>query len=600
MPGSGKTFVAKHLIESLRKDGIKVGELALTLSQGGSLRRVAGKIWLVTGSLLVHRGIFRSVLTLVSAYKVLRMSSKVKLVFNWLYLCGLIRRESKHAEILVLDQGLAQALWSTLYYGEARPAELTACQFLQSLLKQMAIEALHVVNVVAPDDCIENRLARREHGKSPLDRDRQGAWNRAILVTGEAKLMIDKLSQSTPSILLTDISNSGNDLNIAELDRIRQLIDRKPCVVFVANRGYGLTSSRRNLIKRFLDSGWKVIIASADDDESRELQAMGACLEPVIFNRGGLKPLADLRCYLRLRAVYRRWRPNLIQHFHAKPVLFGALAARQVLGGQVKVVNTITGLGRAFTAGGLSAWLAGLGYKSAIPVSDVTIFQNRDDRALFLERNWVSQPAARLIASSGVDTKRFSIVERSGRDSRAPVIVMLGRLLRQKGIPEFAEVAARIRKRLPGARFLLAGEAESGHADAMTPEWLQQQTDIEFLGRLPDVVPVLLQADLFLFPSYYREGVPRALLEAAAMGLPVIGFDVPGVREAVRDGETGYLVEDRNVDALTTRVAELLDDASLRHNMGLAARNMIEESFDVRSIETQYVEVYRGLGMEVN
>lgn len=370
-------------------------------------------------------------------------------------------------------------------------------------------------------------------------------------------------------------------------------------MVFAANRGYAITSSRENLVNRFLASGWDVVIASADDAESRQLADIGARLEPVIFNRGGLTPVADVSCYFRLRGIYQRWRPALVHHFHAKPVLVGSIAARQVLGRRVRIVNTITGLGQAFTAGGLASWLAARGYRVAIPGADLTIFQNRDDRALFLERNWVSESRAQLIEGSGVDVARFSPVDRGGRDARQPVVVMIARLLRQKGIPEFVEVAQAIRKRIPGAKFLLAGEAEPGHPDGVPVDWLRQQDDVEFVGRLDDVVPLLERADLFLFPSYYREGVPRVVMEAAAMALPTVGFDVPGVREAVRDGETGYLVGDRDLRAMIARVGELLDDAGLRLEMGIKARQLAERQFDLRAIEARYFDAYRSLGLEL-
>jgi glycosyltransferase involved in cell wall biosynthesis len=177
---------------------------------------------------------------------------------------------------------------------------------------------------------------------------------------------------------------------------------------------------------------------------------------------------------------------------------------------------------------------------------------------------------------------------------------MLGRLLRQKGIPEFAEVARRVHCRWPSARFLLAGELDPEHPDAVTNEWIREQKGIEYLGRLADVAPVLNAADLFLFPSFYREGVPRVVLEAAATGLPTVGFDVPGVREAVRDGETGYLVPDRDVEALTARVVELLEDESLRLTMGRAARQFAVDAFDARAIEAQYLQIYRELGSDID
>ncbi|MQM37963.1 N,N'-diacetylbacillosaminyl-diphospho-undecaprenol alpha-1,3-N-acetylgalactosaminyltransferase [wastewater metagenome] len=372
----------------------------------------------------------------------------------------------------------------------------------------------------------------------------------------------------------------------------------QPVVVFAANRGYALTSSRIALIRCFLDQGWVVVLATADDAESRSLVELGARLEPVVFNRGGLSPAADWKAYRRLLAIYRRWQPSLIQHFHAKPVIFGTLAARRVLGDSVSIANAITGLGHAFITGGVGARLAGWGYAASMPRGDVAIFQNRDDRQLFLDRGWVSDGQVRLIASSGVDVERFTVVDRSDREGQVPVVVMLGRLLNQKGIPEFVGVGRRIRQRWPEARFLLAGEEDPVHPDAVTADWVRDQDGVEYLGRLSDVGPLLAEADLLLFPSY-REGTPRVVLEAAATGLPTVGFDVPGVREAVRDGETGFLVADRDVDALTERVSTLLEDEAQRLVMGQAARRMVEADFDVRAIQQQYLDVYRELGAEV-
>lgn len=373
----------------------------------------------------------------------------------------------------------------------------------------------------------------------------------------------------------------------------------KKTVMFAANRGYALTSSRTALICKFREQDWEVILATADDPESRSLVARGARLEPLVFNRGGVAPAGDWRAYRRLAEIYHRWQPSLIQNFHAKPVIFGTLAARRVIGNSVRIANTITGLGHAFIRGGLASRVAGWGYAASMPRSDIAIFQNPDDRQLFLDRQWVNQDQSRLIASSGVDVERFCVADRSGRRGQPPVVVMLGRLLAQKGIPEFVEVARRIRQRWPDARFLLAGEQDPVHPDAVSPGWIESRGEIEYLGCLSDVRPLMGEADLLLFPSYYREGMPRVVLEAAATGLPTVGFDVPGVRESVRDGETGFLVPERDVGALTDRVSVLLEDDAQRLAMGEAARRMVEESFDIRAIEQQYLAVYRELGIEI-
>lgn len=366
-------------------------------------------------------------------------------------------------------------------------------------------------------------------------------------------------------------------------------------VIFSANRGYALISSREAIIVKFLDEGWQVVLATADDDEARYLVGLGAKLEPVKFNRGGFAPILDWRAWRRMCAIYSRWRPDIVHHFHGKPIILGTLAARQMLGSVPAVVNTITGLGHAFINGGLAARLVSAGYKLALPQSDVTIFQNRDDRQLFLERGWVQASKARLIIGSGINLSRFEYCERKGRKV-VPIVIMIGRLLRQKGIPEFVEVAREIKKRWPEVRFLLAGEEDHDHPDSVTPKWIRDMGNVEYLGRLSDVRTLLAQADIMLFPSY-REGVPRAVMEAALTGLPVIAFDVPGVREAVRHEETGYLVPFRDVSSLTERLVELIQDPQIRLAMGLAAKKFTERNFDIKRVHKDYFDVYNEFGV---
>lgn len=370
-------------------------------------------------------------------------------------------------------------------------------------------------------------------------------------------------------------------------------------ILFAANRGYALTSSREAIIMRFLEMGWRVVIATANDYEALRLKACGAILEAVTFDHGGITPYEDLHAWCRMLAIYNRWQPAVAHQFHAKPVIIGTIAARSIQGSGLNVINTITGLGQTFISGRPSSCLARLGYRVALRRSDVTIFQNRDDMALFLDRGWVNKNSGRLIVGSGVDLSRFEFIDRRGRNNVAPVVIMLGRLLRQKGIPEFVEVAQRIRHRWPAARFLIAGEEVPDHPDAVTIDWVCEQNGVKYLGHLQDVRPILAKADLLLYPSYYREGVPRVVMEAAATGLPTVAFNVPGVREAVRNGETGYLVPKGNAKALQTRVEELLKNEALRLRMGRAGRIMVEKFFDVRKIQKQYFDIYRELGFDV-
>src|SRR5699024_4333570 len=243
--------------------------------------------------------------------------------------------------------------------------------------------------------------------------------------------------------------------------------------------GYALSNSRKGLIQKFLNANWRVVLATADDDHAQDLVRLGAELEPVDFDRGGLSVLSDVLAYRRMSQIYRAYRPVMAHHFNAKPVIAGTLAARRVLKGDARVFNTITGLGHAFVEGGMTAWLAGMGYRFALPHAEATVFQNSDDRDLFLRSAWLEESKARLILGSGVDINRFDKVDRTGRDA-APVIVMIGRLLRQKGIPEFVEVASRIHESWPDARFLLVGEEDPSHPDAVSSVWIHAQQSIEY------------------------------------------------------------------------------------------------------------------------
>ena len=370
--------------------------------------------------------------------------------------------------------------------------------------------------------------------------------------------------------------------------------------MFSANRGYALTSSRRPLIETFLAGGWHVVIATTDDTESQELVDMGAVLEPISVDRGGPSLLNDLSVFQRFKEVDKKWQPVLVHNFHAKPVIIGTLAARTTsIGTRTRIVNTITGLGRALVAGGLSRTLASAGYRLASRQADATVFQNEDDRDLFLKRGWITRDRARLIVGSGVDIERFRFVLRRGRVPSQLKVLMISRLLGQKGVPEYAEAATRIRRNLPGTRFLLAGEFDPSHPDALNEEWVSAQQALEYVGHKSDVVPLLAEADLLVFPSYYREGVPRAVMEAAATGLPTIAFDVPGVREAVRHRVSGFLVPVHDVDSLVSSIQEVLLDEDLRIGMGQAARELAVEAFDIRLIHDHYMSLYQSLGLNV-
>lgn len=366
----------------------------------------------------------------------------------------------------------------------------------------------------------------------------------------------------------------------------------------MAIRCFGLARSRLSLIERFISSGWQVVVASVIDDYAAQLSASGAILEPVSFKRGGLSPLSDTEALLKLVRVYRKYQPRLIHHFHAKPIILGGLASYFVPG--ANVVNTITGLGHAFIQGGLAYHLSTAGYKLTLARGEITIFQNPDDLQLFVENRLVPVQKAKLIVSSGVDTKHFCPTTKAHSDTTR--ILMVARLLWQKGVKEFVEAAELVKDAYPNTCFQLAGEQDSVHPDAVDLAWIHTAVTrgtIQFLGYVDNMADQLRQSDLFVLPSSYREGVPRVLLEAAACGVPVVTTDTPGCREAVRDGVTGRLVPPQDSAQLAAAIIEILADKDLRIHMGQSGRKLIEDQFDIRAITEQYLTVYRNIGIEI-
>jgi glycosyltransferase involved in cell wall biosynthesis len=378
-----------------------------------------------------------------------------------------------------------------------------------------------------------------------------------------------------------------------------KVLQKQPCIIFVANRSFALTSSRLILIQHFLSIGWKVVVATTIDDSIDLLVATEVIVEPISFNRGGFSPLSDIKSFWSLRKVYHLYHPTIIHHFHAKPILLGNLAALSVR--KTKIINTVTGLGYAFVRGGPTRQLATVGYRLLLSRSDVTIFQNPDDLQLFLRQGWISKATCKLIVSSGVDTERFHppmTIHHQGLR-----VLMVARLLWQKGVREFVEAAEIVKQKVATVRFQLAGELDAVHPDAVDEAWIQTAVNrgtVDFLGYLTNIDEQLRATDVFVLPSYYREGVPRVLLEAAASGVPVVTTDVPGCREAVVDGDTGRLVPSQDSQALAEAILEILKDSEQRKKMGLAGRRRIEAEFDIRMITEKQLAIYREIGVDLS
>jgi glycosyltransferase involved in cell wall biosynthesis len=321
-----------------------------------------------------------------------------------------------------------------------------------------------------------------------------------------------------------------------------------------------------------------------------QLHALGAVCHEVTLERTGLNPLRDLAYCFELWGLVRRIRPDLVVGYTVKPNIWGSVAAW--LGG-IRSASIVTGLGYAFIPGeGLKRKLVqramrGL-YRLASSMNEHVVFQNPDDRADFVAAGCLTYPAkAAMINGSGVDIDAFALSPLP----EGPVFLMIARLLVSKGVREYAEAALMLKRSRPSYRFLLAGFLDEGH-DGIAAEELDKWVagGVEFVGSLDDVRPVLREASVYVLPSY-REGTPRTVLEAMAMGRAIITTDAPGCRETVEQGVNGLLAAVRSAEAVAAAMQILGEDDMLRTAMGVRSRAMAETKYAVTAVNASLMAI---------
>jgi glycosyltransferase involved in cell wall biosynthesis len=309
---------------------------------------------------------------------------------------------------------------------------------------------------------------------------------------------------------------------------------------------------------------------------------------PIQIDRSGLNPWADLQLLGRYRNVLKRLRPAAYLGYTIKPNVYGSLVAGSL---GIPAIPNVSGLGTAFIRNGALQQVVTRLYRLAFRRAPVVFFQNEEDRRLFVERRLVRSGQSRVIPGSGVDLNRFKPTPPA---DGPPTFLLVGRLLRDKGVGEFVEAARLLRRDIPRARFHLLGPIDEGNrtaiAKAELDSWVRGGV-VEYLGTTDDVRPFIAAATAIVLPSY-REGLPRSLLEAAAMERPLIATDVPGCREVVEDGSNGYLCRVRDPASLAAamkRLAELSDEDRLA--MGQAARRQVQEGFSEEFVIRAYLDV---------
>lgn len=368
-------------------------------------------------------------------------------------------------------------------------------------------------------------------------------------------------------------------------------------IVLLGSHSSSLIGFRGRLIERMVGEGHEVIGCAPGRDERvvQGLERLGARYVQVKLSRTGLNLAADLASLIDLYGLFRRLRPAALFSYTVKPVVYGSFAAR--LAGVRGIYSMITGLGYAFMGTTrkqrlLNGVVKPL-YRAALRLNRGVFFQNEDDANLFMEQGLVARAKVTLTGGSGVDLDQYPVAP---LPKPPPRFLMCGRILVEKGVREYIEAAGTLKRRYPGAQFDYLGPFDvdnpAGVSEAQLTAW-NRDGQVRFHGPATDVRPFFRECSVFVLPSY-REGTPRTVLEAAAMGRPVITTDGPGgCRQTVRPGETGFLVPVKDSEALARAMERFIAQPELIGKMGAAGRRYMEEKFDVRKVNETILDAMR-------
>lgn len=367
-------------------------------------------------------------------------------------------------------------------------------------------------------------------------------------------------------------------------------------LLFLVAEDWYFCSHRLPLARAAVAAGYEVVVATRLNEarHRQAIEAIGGRVIPLGLRRGSHNPWQELRAINEIRAIYRRERPDIVHQVALKPVLYGSLAAR--LSARPVVVNALAGLGYIFTSSAGKARLlqplvaAALRWLLNGPRSHL-ILQNPDDQQLLVQRGIVQADRVCQVRGSGVDIQRFAV---SAQPEGVPLVILPARLLWDKGVGEFVAAARQLRQAGVVARFALVGATDEENSAAITEEQLlgwQHEGVVERWGLCDDMPAVLAQASIVCLPSY-REGLPKALLEAAACGRAMVATDVPGCREIVIHEHNGLLVPARDPLSLAAALQRLLQDGALRERLGENGRRLVEAEFSDEKVIQQTLALY--------
>jgi glycosyltransferase involved in cell wall biosynthesis len=369
------------------------------------------------------------------------------------------------------------------------------------------------------------------------------------------------------------------------------IADKNKKLAFVSNSAWSIYNFRLDVITHLLGQGYEVLVLAPDDEYSSLLQSTGCRFIPVSFNNRLKNPLQDFSFFRQLKRLYRQQRPDFIFHFVAKPNIYGSLAAGSL---NIPSIAVITGLGYPFARRNWLYWVLKTLYKKALGKTKEVWFLNNEDAKIFITERIVNIEKVKVLPGEGINTNHFSPSSRKISRHQPFRFLMSTRLLKSKGVNLYADAARILKKKNYDVQLEMIGFFENSHPDSISQDELnrwQQEGLIHYSGFAKDVRPFLQQADCFVFPSFYNEGVPRCLMEAASMELPIITSNNRGCKEVVLNNSTGFLCKVQDPFDLADKMERMINLSSEeRQRMGKNGRALVKKKFSIDGVIAEYID----------
>lgn len=360
-------------------------------------------------------------------------------------------------------------------------------------------------------------------------------------------------------------------------------------IAISANTSWYLYNFRANTIRSLIKSGYHVLAIAPKDEYSKKLELLGCKFINIYIDQSGKNPIKDLNTIIKFYSIFRSESVKCVLNFTPKNNIYSTLAASMA---NVKAINNIAGLGILFIEESISSKIAKILYKLSQKKAYKIFFQNEEDRNIFLSNKIVDLSITDRLPGSGVDLQRFTFSP--AKDDGVVRFLLIARMLYDKGIAQYVEAAKQLKTKYgENIEFRLLGFLGVNNPSAVTKEEMQTWVDegiVNYLGTSDNVESEIAQIDCMVLPSYYREGVPKSLLESGAMGKPIVTTDNVGCRETVDDGVNGFLCIPRSTESLIEKLELVIQMThSQRIEMGLASRKKIEREFNEEIVINKYL-----------